>query len=69
MDLQYVTSDNWAELEKLHERAYYFLGRCSLLNERKHLLTNEYVLNDWQKNRLTELEQWHRDMVLIGEIV
>ena len=68
MDLAYITSNNWNELEKLHERAFYFLSRCALVNERKHLLTSEYILNDWQKSRLSELEQWHRDMVKIGEL-
>jgi len=68
-DLKYVTSENWKEFEDKYHDADYFLGRCSLLNERKHLLTNEYILNNWQKSRLAELEEWHYNMVLIKELV
>ena len=63
-----LTLDQVAEFEKKHPRAKYFLERCHLINERKHLEINEYVLNDWQKNRLAELDQWHRDMVAMREI-
>ena len=56
MDLKYLSSNNWQEFEKQHSRAYHFLLHQSLLNEREHLRTNEYILNDWQKNRLAELE-------------
>ena len=68
-DLKYVTDDNWKEFDKVYERASYFLGRCSLLNERQHLLTNEYILNDWQKSRLAELEEWHYNMIKIGALI
>ena len=69
MDLTYITGENWEEFESKYHEANYFLGRCALLNERKHLLTNEYILNSWQTLRLAELEEWHYNMVLIKELV
>ena len=69
MDLRHIYGENWNEFETKFKDAAYFLGKCSLKNELKHLLTNEYILNDWQKKRLAELEEWKRNMVIIGELV
>ena len=72
MDLRHVTTENWAELETKYKDAHYFLGRCALLNEHKKLVdfaaNSEYTLNDYDTKRLTELNRWYNDMVLIGEL-
>ena len=50
------TKRDMAEFEKEHPRAYAFLNHRSLLNEYRHLETNEIILNEWQKARKHELE-------------
>lgn len=50
------TNRDMAEFEKQFPEAYAFLNRRSLMNEYRHLATNEIILNDWEKRRMTELE-------------
>jgi len=50
------TNRDMAEFEKKHPEAYGFLLRRSLLNEYRHLATNEIILNVYERNRLRELE-------------
>jgi hypothetical protein len=51
------TNRDMAEFEKQHPAAYSFLLHRSLLNEYRNLATNEIILNEWQKNRMKELEE------------
>ena len=67
--MKYINQEDWETFQAKFKDAAYFLQRRQLLNERRHLLTNEYILNDWQKKRLAELERWHEDMTIIGELV
>lgn len=55
MDFGFITSNDMRDFETKHKQAYNFLLHRSLLNEKRHLETNEYILNEWQKKRLAEL--------------
>lgn len=55
MDCNWTKRD-MAEFEAEHKTAYQFLLNKSLFNEYRHLATNEIILNEWQKNRMKELE-------------
>ena len=54
--LSNLTRKDIESFEKKHPAAYNFLVRRSNRNEYLYLWDNQYVLNDWQKSRLSELE-------------
>jgi hypothetical protein len=55
MNFGFITSNDMKDFETKHKPAYNFLLHRSLSNEKKHLETNEYILNDYEKKRLAEL--------------
>ena len=50
------TAKDMKRFEEKHPDAYNFLLKRSLRNEYLYLWDNQYILNDWQKYRLIELE-------------
>ena len=58
MDLSKLNEHDLAVLEKQYPSAYSFLQRRALWNEYWLLLKSHIPLNDWQQNRLRELQSW-----------
>jgi len=61
------TESDWDDFEKQYPRAFYFLGRRSLINERNNLFIRN-KLNEWETKRFAELNQWYRDMTAMNAI-
>ena len=61
--MQYLTGSDWEELRAKHSAAYHWLLGRSLLRELAHLrkVREAAGLNEWQFNRLVELEDWAVD--------
>ena len=45
------------KFNSLYPDAAAFILKCNLENEYNYLIDNEYILNNWQKKRLIELEK------------
>lgn len=56
-----LTPEQYTKAFELFPGLEAYMNRCSLSNEYRYLSTNEYILNAWQKNRLTELRQHKAD--------
>jgi hypothetical protein len=54
MDLHHISHSDWEHLRTNYRDAYAFLLHASLIGEWSHLIEKNN-LNDWEANRLTEL--------------
>lgn len=53
-----LTEQQYEEMIKRFPGLESYLNRCLIQNEYRYLKDNEYILNDWQRNRLSELESY-----------
>ena len=52
-----LNSEQMKEFERRYQGAVSYMLACQVINEYRYLNDNEYILNDWQKNRLAELRR------------
>jgi hypothetical protein len=62
MRIDYITGEEWALFQERFPLAANFLSNCSLLGEWRHLKGQQLSsLNDWQRQRLRELNRLIED--------
>ena len=55
--MRYTTAEDWNEMEKRYPDAMAYIRHCEVHNELRYYKDNEYILNEWEKKRMTDLEE------------